>query len=479
MSTKWKTTASLVFILALSFSVRGLTAYFIHTHFSDPGWFQSGTYALFDRQAQNILDHKASPFWIEDPSRTEPAIYPPGYSIWLALIYSLTGSRSPETVQKVQVVLDSFSILLVVVIAMTAFSYRAGLAAGILASLSPLLSLYGAIPLADAPTSWLVLAAVLLVLIVIKNQGANSSSAITPERSTVRPAKMSTLICVALAGLMLGLSCWLRSNAVLLPVFWIGAIWFLKIPTRHRVLFSSALLIGFLVAISPLVIRNAVAFHVLSPTGLGVGTNLWEGIGETDRAAEFGAVYGDSSLVEKERAELGVTSDQRFELYYPDGVKRDRERTRKALTVIFANPVWYAGVMLRRMASVLKFAGEPGHFYGSSGINVTSEKCLPERLRGGFTGLVVKVLGMAQSVCRYIALPLMLVGVALALRINWRLALVLLSTIIYYLVVGSGLHTEFRYGLPMQALLFVFAGLTLDWLMGGLRTRTLPNFNLS
>jgi len=51
--------------------------------------------------------------------------------------------------------------------------------------------------------------------------------------------------------------------------------------------------------------------------------------------------------------------------------------------------------------------------------------------------------------------------------------------IIYYLVVGSGLHTEFRYGLPMQALLFVFAGLTLDWLMGGLRTRTLPNFNLS
>jgi hypothetical protein len=38
----------------------------------------------------------------------------------------------------------------------------------------------------------------------------------------------------------------------------------------------------------------------------------------------------------------------------------------------------------------------------------------------------------------------------------------LLSTILYYLVVGSSLHSEIRYGLPMQALLFVFAGVTVS-----------------
>jgi hypothetical protein len=66
---------------------------------------------------------------------------------------------------------------------------------------------------------------------------------------------------------------------------------------------------------------------------------------------------------------------------------------------------------------------------------------------------------MVQSVLRYAALPLMILGIGIALRRDWRLALLLLSTILYYLIVGSALHTEIRYGLPMQALLFVFAGL--------------------
>ena|SRR5438309_2184974 len=71
----------LLLILMLSFAVRALTTHFIHDHLADPGWFQSGTYALFDQQAQEILDHKSAVFWIDDPSRTETAIYPPGYPL--------------------------------------------------------------------------------------------------------------------------------------------------------------------------------------------------------------------------------------------------------------------------------------------------------------------------------------------------------------------------------------------------------------
>jgi hypothetical protein len=222
-------------------------------------------------------------------------------------------------------------------------------------------------------------------------------------------------------------------------------------------------LLGAAIMVAPVVVRNAIAFQAFLPTGLGMGTNLWEGIGETERAEEFGAVYGDANLIERERAALGLQPDAPFSLYWPDGVRRDRERTRRALSVIISHPVWYAGVVARRMWGVLNYAGEPSSFYGYAGLNVTSRKSLPPRWQGGALGLVVNFLGIIQSVFRHIALPLMLCGVWLALRREHRMTGLLLSTILYYLVVGSMLHTEIRYGLPMQALLLIFAALCVSY----------------
>jgi hypothetical protein len=95
---------------------------------------------------------------------------------------------------------------------------------------------------------------------------------------------------------------------------------------------------------------------------------------------------------------------------------------------------------------------------GTAGINVTGKKCLPESLQGGVLSVLVNVLGMLQSVLRYLLLPLMLCGAFLAFRRDRRATALILTIILYYLIVGSVLHTELRYGLPMQALLFVFAG---------------------
>jgi 4-amino-4-deoxy-L-arabinose transferase-like glycosyltransferase len=451
ISRQAKAYRTVFLILLVALSVRALTAYFIYSHLSDPAWFQSGTYQIFDRKAQAILDHKSSLFWIDDATQTESAVYPPGYPIWIASIYALTGHHSPATVQQFQWVLDAFSVLLIVGIGWTSYNSCVGLVAGFLVALSPLLALSGAVPLADAPTSWLVLSAVWLLIVATKRQ------------------RLWPALC---AGLLVGLSCWFRANGLLLPIFWLAALLFWKTAWRNRIQLSSAVLIGMIVIVTPLLIRNAVAFHVLTPTGLGAGTNLWEGIGETDRAAEFGAVYGDQNVVEQERKGLGVSpADTSFSLYYPNGVERDRARARKALIVIRSHPVWYAGVMLRRMAGVLKFAGNPQPYYGSSGINVTSSKCLPPDWQGGVLGVVVTFIGMVQSVLRYLALPLMVSGIVLALRLHWRIALLVLSTILYYLIVGSALHTEIRYGLPMQALLFVFAAITLIDVVELLRRR--------
>ena len=426
---------------------------FVRDHLGDPGWFQSGTYARFDEQAQNILDGTASAFWIDDPARTDAAVYPPGYSLWVALIYKLTGDRSAAAVQIVQWVLDALSVLLIVGVGATAFDFRIGLTAGFLAALAPVLALNGATPLADAPTSWLILAGVWLLLLAWKRQ---------------------KLWWALGAGAFVGASCWLRANALLLVFVWAAVLFILvRGAWQLRLRLSLGVLIGAALLIAPLLVRNTIAFRAFVPTGLGMGTNLWEGIGETERAAEFGAVIGDTQLLEQERKELGLGPDAPLTLYSPNGVERDRARTRKALRVIAAHPLWYSGVMLKRMWGMLKFAGEPIPYYGSMGINITSHKTLPARWQGSPVAAPVVILGMVQSVFRYLELPLILGGVYFAFRVRRSVTWLLLATVLYYLVAGSALHMEIRYGLAMQSLLLVFAAVCITKIADWIRKRRL------
>lgn len=447
---------ALLFIVALAFTVRALTANFLRAHLNDPGWFPFGIYSAFDRQAQDGLDGRASFFRIDDPSRTDAAVYPPGYPLWLAFIYKLSGIRSPVAIQNVQWILDSFSVLLIVGIGVTTFGWPIGLWAGGIAALWPLLATYGAVPLADAPTSWIVLGATWMLLLAAKRQSVAWALG---------------------AGALVGASCWLRANALLLVFFWALALLLLmQTSWRRRALLSASLVLAAMMVIAPVVVRNLIAFRAFVPTGLGAGTNLWEGIGETERGAnEFGAAANDSDLLEQERVELKVPREEPFTLYYPDGIRRDRERTRKALTIIVRHPFWYAGTVVRRMVGVMKYAGQPSGIYGSAGVNLTSKKNLPPAWQGGVTELIVNVLGMLQSVLRYLLLPLMLIGLVLGFRLDWRMSALLVATVFYYLVVGSLIHTHIRYGLPMHALLIIFAGLTL-WRLQEVIAQWLRNF---
>ena len=448
----------LCFILALAFSVRALTANFLRAHIDDPGWFPSGIYGAFDRQAQNWLDGRASIFWIDDSSRTDAAIYAPGYPLWLALIYKLSGTRSPLVVQNVQWVLDAFSVILIIGVGLTAYGWRVGLCAGGVAGLWPLLVIYGSVPLADAPTSWMILGATWMLLVAAKRKRVGWALG---------------------AGALIGASCWLRANAMLLVFFWPLAIFLLvRAGWRQRACLAAGVLVAAMLVITPIVLRNAIAFHAFVPTGLGAGTNLLEGIGETERGAkEFGAPANDRDVLEQERVAAQVPLGANFDLYYPDGIQRDRGRARRALAIIKQHPFWYAGSVVRRMAAVLKYAGEPNGIYGSAGINITSKKCLPSVSQGGVFAVLVDGLGMLQSVLRYLLLPIMILGLVLAFRLDWRMTALIIATVLYYLVIGSLIHTHIRYGLPMHALLTIFAGLALWRLKELLVSRKLSSLN--
>src|SRR5918992_6337650 len=85
--------------LLLTFCIRVLTLQFMRAHLNDSGWFQVGSYAKFDRQARDILDGKQRLFWIDDPTRTDLAQYPPAFPAFVALIYKISGERSAYSVQ--------------------------------------------------------------------------------------------------------------------------------------------------------------------------------------------------------------------------------------------------------------------------------------------------------------------------------------------------------------------------------------------
>lgn len=423
----------------LTFCVHFLTLQFMRAHLNDPGWFQVGSYMKFDRQAHAILESKQRIFWIDDATRTDLAQYPPAFTAWVALIYRFSSAPSMYAVQSVQWTIDLLvSFVLVTGIAWSAFGWRVGVAASYLFALSPLFALYGAYPSADAPTTWFVLAGCWLLILAAQ--------------------RVSVWFALG-AGVLLGVACWFRVNPLYLCVGWAFALLvFMRAEWRRRLTMAAMVLVGTTIVIAPIVIRNYVVFPDFTPTGGTIGANLWEGLGETELGRQNGFILGDDLMVERERVKLGLPAGTRIDAQWPDGIRRDRERTREALVFIKQHPIWYAGVMLRRMWGMLKIAGDPVPNTGTSGINVTSAKCLSPAQQGGVLAFAVNVLGAIQSAVRYLFLPLAAFGLWRAIRFDWRLSCILLVTIVYYLVPGTVAHTEIRYVLPMHGLLTVFAG---------------------
>jgi len=434
-----KQVEALFALLLIAISVRVLTLQFMRAHLNDPAWFQVGSYAKFDRQARDILDGRQPLFWIDDPARTDLAQYPPAFPALVAVIYKVSGERSAYSVQMVLWFADLIlSLLLIGGIAYTAFGWRAAIASGLLVALSPLFALYAAFPSTDMPTTWFVLGGNWLLLVALQRKN----------------------IWFALgAGLLLGIACWLRVNPLYLCFGWaIGLLAFVRAAWPVKLKLSLAVLVGTVVVIAPIVIRNYVVFPDFTPTGGTVGVNLWEGLGETELGRSAGFMFGDDKMLERERAKMNLPTNVQIDVQWPDGIRRDRERTRESLAFIRQHPIWYLGVMLGRMWGMLKVAGDPVPYCGTSGINVTSRKCLPPQLQGGVIAFGVNLLGMIQSVARYLFLPLAAFGIYVAARTDLRLTCLLLLTVLYYLVPGTAAHTELRYVLPMHGLLIVFAG---------------------
>ena len=107
------------------------------------------------------------------------------------------------------------------------------------------------------------------------------------------------LLKMVAAGALIGVSCWLRANAMLLAPFMTLAVPFL-FKRGMRLRYCAALLGGTILIVAPLTLRNALVYGHFIPVSLGAGQTLLEGISEYDSEKRFGIPETDMGIMKWE-----------------------------------------------------------------------------------------------------------------------------------------------------------------------------------
>ena len=364
-----------------------------------------------------------------EPSETRLVSRPPGYPAFVAAVHRTLGSNYADvlTAQSLLTALLPAALLLLTT---RLAGHRAGLAAGLLAALSPPLGYHAAIVTPDALT------ALLAVLAVLFFRGAGGRAGVA---------------WLAAAGLTVGIATWLRPNFLLLTPALALAVPFV-LPRQRRPWAKAAGMVAVAFAVvAPITVRNARIYGELVPVSANGGIVLWEGIADAG-GREFGARSLDLEVAAEEAAYFG---DPRYARSWatPDGIRRDRARVRRSLDVIRAHPLWWGASVVRRAGDVL-----------ASGRYVPRVGPRPPALAPDSTVVdhpSVKLdaaLGPARPAVRALqrlagwpAEALAGVGLAFLVLVAPRRALLLALVPAYVLLVQSPMHFEARFALPKDA----------------------------
>lgn len=258
-------------------------------------------------------------------------VHPPGYSIMMAAVTLMFGDPDGP-LRLTQIIFAAAQAVLVFLIAMELLPVPIASIAGWLAAFSPHLAYYS---IFLSPDSMVVLPILVAVYLI------------------VRAGKQPRLMKLIGAGVFVGLSCWLRANPLLLPIFLSVAVLFL-FPRGKRWPYALALVAAALLVIAPITIRNWVVYGRVIPISIGSGLNLVEGIAEYDKEGKFGLPILDPDVQASEAKSYG-RPDYAGSLYVPDGIQRDRNRFAAGSAVVRSNPGWFLGVMLRRSLFMLRY----------------------------------------------------------------------------------------------------------------------------
>jgi len=406
---------ALVFLIAL-----GVRLLNWHDAGNDALAVQSSVALNYKHLAELLRTNGLSSLYDKSSTTSNPDLlgHPPGYPILLSVIYSIAGESAGAT-QLLQITLDSVSVVIIMLIAFELFPAPVGLIGGLMAAFAPQFSWNSLTLLPDSLSSLPILLALLLI-----------------ARSLKKPTWLSLL----LAGVLIGVSVWLRANALLLAPF-VALVFLFSSRRERRLPAALALVAGALLVIAPLTIRNALVFGKFIPVSLGAGQTLLEGLADYNSDGSLGLPATDQELLRGE-ADTFQRPDYANSLFTPDGVARDRARVARGVSVIRTHPFWFFGVMLRRAVSMLRL------------------ERTPLRLSSPSAGLIGRQVRLVQKLfITAIFLPLVLLGAALlAYRREFQKLALLLVVPFYYFCTQSALHTEYRYVLVIHYFLFMLAG---------------------
>lgn len=317
-----------VIIFLLAFGVRVLTW---HDTRLEVGKVQTSVVGDYQRIAVLVRDGGLRSFFSSSSALADlnNLGHPPGYSILLAAIYSIAG-HSNGAIQTCQIIADGLCAVLLFLIVAELLPLSAAVIAGLLAALSPQLAWNSVLLLPDSISVLPILLAVYFLARAVKN-----------------PRLLSFLI----VGLLIGVSCWLRANFMLLTLFVAVAVLLLMKTKRWQ--FALAVICGTLLIVLPLTIRNAIVFHRFIPLSLGAGQTFLEGIADYDKAGRLGIPDTDVGIM-KQEAEIYQRPEYYGTLFNPDGVERERARLSRGFAVVRSHPVWFGGVMVKRASSMLR-----------------------------------------------------------------------------------------------------------------------------
>ena len=380
--------AALVFVAA--FGVRFLALQDARLEYGKVQWAVTAGYK---RVARLLAEGGVASFFSPSSPLASPDTlgHPPGYPALLAAVFRTAGD-SDATVQLIQIACDALAcvLLLLIVAELLPNNFAAAVLAAALSALSPQFSWNSVMMLPDTLAVLPVLAAVYCLArasrprrgapetetrtrrAATEDQSAHpttedrSTRATTEDRSTRattgqrgdRAARRRVLALMFTAGALVGVSCWLRANAMLLAPFLALLVVPLLVPRDARLRPAAALLAGALAVVGVLTLRNAVVFGRFIPVSLGAGQTLLEGIADYDDDNRFGIPRTDYGITTQEWEASGV-AHHRETLFGPDGVERDRARVARGLAVARSHPFWFASVMLRRALSMLRLERSP------------------------------------------------------------------------------------------------------------------------
>ena len=395
----------------------------------------------YKHQARLIRENGLASLYDASSSTSNPDLlgHPLGYPILLSLIYRVAPESDTAT-QMVQIIFDSLAAVIICLIAFELFPTAVAVVTGLMAAFAPQFSWNSILLLPDSLAALPILLAVLLILRNRHPHPAQAAGAGTPHQP-------KRLLLILAAGALIGVSCWLRANALLLAPFL--ALLFPIIYKRGERLRPALVLIGgACLVIAPLTIRNAAVFGKFIPLSLGAGQTLIEGIADYDHDGSLGLPQTDIELIRGE-AEAYQRPDYASSLFTPDGPARDRARLARGLAVVRTHPFWFSGVMVRRAFSMLRLERTPLRLATTN--SATSQSLFQWPLRT-----------LQKLFITAIFLPLVLLGAGILIyRRQFQSLAILLVVPCYYFCMQSALHTEYRYVLVIHYFLFVLAAVAI------------------